>query len=64
MRFNVREIIQRAEKNFQSLTERELEIYYTHCHQCFGEFDSTGNCPKYCMPTERDSDDEDGNPCA
>ena len=47
---NARRIIERAERNFQSLSARELEIYYTHCHACFGEFDSTGNCPKYCYP--------------
>lgn len=56
---NAREIIQRAEKNFESLTKRELEVYYTHCHQCFGERDSTGNCPKYCLDDKEK--DDDGN---
>ena len=30
---------------FERLSDRDLEVYYTYCHLCLGEYDSSGNCP-------------------
>lgn len=50
----VQRVLAKVERwGMESLTAREAETYYTFCHECHGEFDSTGNCPGYCAPKSR-----------